>query len=138
MKDFYTIYPIGIIHKSEQKVEIEIFDKYLDALTGLDDFSHIHVLYWFDKNDNPEQRNLLKIHPRKNPNNPLTGVFATHAPVRPNLIGVTPCKILSIKDNLITIDGIDAYDGSPVIDIKCYIPDEPPKEEIKTPSWLRD
>jgi tRNA (Thr-GGU) A37 N-methylase len=61
---------------------------------------------------------MLQVHPRRNPDNPLTGVFATHSPVRPNLIGVTRCGIINVRENVIEVDEIDAFDGSPVIDLK--------------------
>jgi tRNA (Thr-GGU) A37 N-methylase len=76
------------------------------------------VLDWFDRNDTPEQRSILKVHPRGNPANPLRGVFATRAPVRPNLIVLNRVRILSVKGNGIEIDGIDAFADTPVLDIK--------------------
>jgi len=76
------------------------------------------------------------VHPRKDPDNPLTGVFATHSPRRPNLIAMTPCRIRAIRGNRIEIDEIDAYDGSPVIDIKCYIPDAVAEADVRLPGWV--
>jgi tRNA (Thr-GGU) A37 N-methylase len=76
------------------------------------------------------------VHPRKDEKNPLTGVFGTHSPLRPNLIGLTRCKIKSIEDQRIAIEDIDAFDGTPVIDIKCYIPDPPDESEIRIPDWV--
>ena len=134
MKSGFNIYPIGVIHKTEASCRIEILEPYTDAMVGLDRFSHIDVYFWFHRNDTPEQRSILRIHPRKNPENPLTGVFATHAPVRPNLIGHTVCRILSIAGNTIVIDDIDAFDRSPLIDIKAYFPQDP-KTEIKTADY---
>ena len=132
----YKIYPVGIIRRQDDEIWIAIFPQYRDALLGLDGFSHIHVLFWFHKNDVPEKRAILRVHPRQDPANPLTGVFATHAPTRPNLIGLTLCRILSIKDDRIFIDEIDALDESPVIDIKCFIPDNEPSEDICLPDWV--
>jgi tRNA-Thr(GGU) m(6)t(6)A37 methyltransferase TsaA len=102
-------------------------------------FSHIFVLYWFDRNDTPEKRNILQVHPRGNRKNPLTGVFACRAPVRPNLIALSRCKILSIKNEIILVDKIDALDGSAILDIKpyiCSIDGEP--SDIRVPDWLKD
>ena len=76
------------------------------------------------------------MHPRKDQKNPLTGVFGTHSPLRPNLIGLTRCKIHSIEGLRIYIEDIDAFDGTPVIDIKCFIPDLPPESEIRLPDWV--
>ena len=136
MSESYYLKPVGIIRKREGKTGIEIFDDYTDALLGLDGFSHIVVLYWFDQNDTFEKRRVLQVHPRKDPRNPLTGVFATHSPQRPNLIALTVCKIISIHDNLIEIEDIDALDGSPVIDIKCYIPGSVREDDVRLPDWV--
>ena len=136
MNDRYYIFPVGIINKENENVRIEIDEAYREALLGLDDFSHITVLYWFHENDTPEKRNTLQVHPRKNQQNPLRGVFATHSPLRPNLIALSVCKILSIKDTTIFIEKIDALDGTPVIDIKCFIPSSDLGSDIRLPDWV--
>lgn len=132
----YSIHPVGLIRKTEDSACIEIFEAYRDAMSGLEGFSHIHVLFWFHENDTPEHRCTLKVHPRNNPANPLTGVFATHSPRRPNLIGLTRCRITGIDGNRIAIEAIDARDGSPVIDIKCFIPDASPLADVRVPAWV--
>lgn len=131
----FSIKPIGVVRKNDDGARIEIFDDYVDGLLGLEGFSHIFVFYWFDQNDTPEKRKTLQVHPRKDSRNPLTGVFATHSPLRPNLIALTRCKIVAIADHIIEIEDIDAHDGSPVIDIKCYIP--PEDEAVRLPDWVR-
>ncbi len=136
MKDRFYIFPVGVIKKENENVRIEIFEEYRDALLRLDDFSHITVCYWFHENDTPEKRKTLQVHPRKNKQNPLSGVFATHSPLRPNLIAISICKILSIKDTTILIEKIDALDGSPVIDIKCLIPSSELGSDIRLPDWV--
>jgi tRNA (adenine37-N6)-methyltransferase len=136
MNESFQIIPVGIVRKTDTAASIEIFDDYTDALLGLDGFSHIVVLYWFDQNDTAAKRRVLQVHPRKDPRNPLTGVFATHSPQRPNLIGLTVCKIISIHGNTIEIDDIDAIDGSPVIDLKCYIPGSVGEKEVRLPDWV--
>ena len=136
MIDTCTLHPIRLIRKTDDTAWIEIFAEYRDALLGLDGFSHIHVLFWFHENDTPEFRRTLQVHPRKDPSNPLTGVFATHSPKRPNLIGLTRCRIVGIEGNRIAIDAIDARDCSPVIDIKCFIPDAQPLADVRLPDWV--
>ena len=136
MSESYYLNPVGIVRKSDEKAWIEIFNEFTDALLGLDGFSHIYVFYWFHQNDSPEKRKTLQVHPRKDPGNPLTGVFATHSPQRPNLIALTLCKINSIEGNTIEIEDLDAHDGSPVIDIKCYIPGLVPASEVRLPAWV--
>jgi tRNA-Thr(GGU) m(6)t(6)A37 methyltransferase TsaA len=137
VKDSFQIFPVGIILKQNENSFIKIYDKYIDALLGLDQFSHINVFYWFHKSDTPSKRNILRVYPRGKKSNPITGVFATHSPVRPNLIAFSTCKILSIDENFIKVDTIDAFDETPVIDIKPYIPISDSKEEAIIPGWVR-
>ena len=137
MKEIFKLYPVGVVRKEGENVFIEIGDEYADGLLGLEGFSHIVVFFWFHQNDTPDKRSVLRVHPRKDPDNPLTGVFATHSPQRPNLIGMTICKILSIRGNRIEIEDIDAFDGSPVIDIKCYIPSSVKEEDVSLPDWIQ-
>jgi len=136
MQPEFSISPVGVVRTHDNAACIDIFDAYRDAMLGLEGFSHIQVLFWFHENDTPEIRRTLQVHPRKDPSNPLTGVFATHSPMRPNLIGLTRCRILGIEGPRIAIDGIDARDGSPVIDIKCFIPDAQPLEDVRLPGWV--
>jgi tRNA-Thr(GGU) m(6)t(6)A37 methyltransferase TsaA len=114
----FQIHPIGWVRKTDGRTTIELDERYLPALLGVDALSEIEVLYWFDRNDNPEQRAILRVHPRGDPANPMRGVFATRAPVRPNLIGLSRCRVLAVRGNVIEIDGIDAFADTPVIDIK--------------------
>lgn len=114
----YHLHPIGWVRKADARTTIEIDPRYEAALLGVDDLDEIWVLYWFDRNDTPAQRAILQVHPRGNPENPLRGVFATRAPVRPNLIALTRCRVLSVRGTVIEIDGIDAFADTPVLDIK--------------------
>ncbi len=117
VKEFKML-PIGYVKRPEGRTLIVLDDKYQPALLGVDSLSDIWVLWWFDRNDTPEKRSILQVHPRGNPDNPIRGVFATHSPVRPNLIGMTRCKVISVKENVIEIESIDAFDNTPVLDIK--------------------
>lgn len=132
----FEVSRIGTIHKTESKTWIEIETPYLPALEGLEGFSHINVFFWFHENDTPEGRQVLKVHPRRDQDNPLTGIFATHSPLRPNLIGMTLCRVLAVDSPLIILDRIDAFDGTPVLDIKCYIPSSRSFENLRLPEWV--
>ncbi len=114
----FTIHPIGYVRNVDGRTLIEIDKKYQPALLGVDRLSEIWVLWWFDRNDTPQKRSILRVHPRGNPDNPIRGVFATHSPVRPNLIAMTRCKVIAVRENVIEIEGIDAFADTPVIDIK--------------------
>jgi tRNA-Thr(GGU) m(6)t(6)A37 methyltransferase TsaA len=136
-KTFFRLYPVGRVEKKGNQAWLHIFEKYVDALTGLDGFSHVLVFYWFHKNDTPAKRSILQVHPRGNRQNPLTGVFACRAPVRPNLIALSLCRILSVKGPLVHIDRIDAFDHSPVLDLKPYIPAiDSQVKDLRLPDWL--
>jgi tRNA (adenine37-N6)-methyltransferase len=114
----FTVYPIGWVRKAEGRTTIVVDKKYQAGLLGLEKFPEVWVLYWFDRNDTPEKRSILQVHPRGNKDNPKRGVFATHSPVRPNLIAMTRCKIISVKGNVIEIESIDAFPDTPVLDLK--------------------
>ncbi len=136
MAENYSLQPVGIVIKSAGSTGIEIFPGFRDALLGMEGFSHIIVLYWFDRNDTPEKRGTLRVYPRADKNNPLTGVFATRSPRRPNLIGLAVCKIKAVEQDRILVDKIDAFDQTPVIDIKPYIPISDCVPDASVPWWV--
>jgi len=137
MRQSFSIEPIGKVRKKGKKTSIDVYDDFAAGLLGLEGFSHIFVFYWFDRNDTSEKRQTLQVHPRKDPRNPLTGVFATHSPRRPNPIALTLCKIVAVTGHIIEIEDIDAFDNSPVIDIKCYIPAAVEDKDVRQPDWVR-
>lgn len=132
----FTLHPIGRIAKDEQHTRIVLDKKYEPGLLGLDGYSHLLMFWWFDKNDTPEKRSILQVHPMGNRDNPLTGVFATRSPFRPNLIALTLCKIVSVEGNTIEIERTDAFDGTPILDIKPFIPGYDSTEQATVPDWL--
>jgi len=135
-KEIFTVHPVGRIHKRSTETTIEIASGYQEALLGLDGFSHVWVFWWFDRNDTPHKRSVLRVHPQGNPLNPLTGVFATRSPERPNLIGMSLCEIRSIQGSTIRVESIDAFDNTPVLDLKPHIPGSDGVEKATVPSWI--
>jgi tRNA-Thr(GGU) m(6)t(6)A37 methyltransferase TsaA len=133
----YYLNPIGVVKKQGEHAYLEIYPEFIPGLKGLQDFSHVWVFYWFHENDTPEQRRTLQVHPRRDPANPLTGVFACRAPERPNLIGFTACRIIKVTGNAVEVADLDARDGSPILDLKPYIPDGDAIPKAKTPAWLK-
>jgi len=138
--------PIGIVHNDikEKKrfeaadlvSEIEVYPQYAEGMDGLEAFSHIVVIFQFHMiRDN--ERTALKTHPRMDTSIPLQGVFATRSPYRPNPIGVTACRLVKKEGNRLTVSGLDAIDGTPVLDIKPYIPEAFSPKEIKLADWLK-
>lgn len=114
----YTMKPVGWIRKSGGKTFIVIDKRCQPALMGVESLKSIWVFWWFDRNDSPEKRSILQVHPRGDPARPLRGVFATRSPYRPNLIAQSEVNVLSVRDNVIEIDDIDAFADTPVLDLK--------------------
>jgi len=131
-----ALHVIGRVKKEAGRTEIVLKQKYQPGLRGLADFSHAYVLYWFDRNDSPEKRSTLEVYPRGNRLNPLTGVFATRSPSRPNLIALSLCEIVSVRANVVELRNIDALPDSPVLDLKPYLP-ETKLESFKVPDWAK-
>lgn len=118
---------------SEMVSEIVIDGSLTEALDGLEQFSHIIVLFWIHRLT--ESEIPLRIHPMRRQELPLTGLLATRTPNRPNRIGVTIVKLLERQGNTLKVKGLDALDGSPVLDIKPYIPRADFISDAKVPKW---
>jgi tRNA-Thr(GGU) m(6)t(6)A37 methyltransferase TsaA len=117
--------------------KITINRELTEALDGLEDYSHIIVLYWMHQL--PERQPLpLKVHPMGNRDLPLTGRFATRAPSRPNAIGQATVELLERRANVLKVKGLDAIDGTPVIDIKPYIPGYDSASNARAPRWMAE
>jgi len=115
--------------------EITVDSELTEALDGLDEFSHIIVLYWMHRL--PKGRQLpLKVHPMGNTDLPLTGRFATRSPSRPNPVGQATVELLERRGNVLKVRGLDAIDGTPVIDIKPYIPGYDSASDARAPQWM--
>ena len=131
--------PIGSVHKEKGHTTLVLNKEVEPALRGLEGWSHVWVFWWFDRNDTPKKRSILQVHPHPmgNKKNPLTGVFACRAPVRPNPIALTLCRVLSVKHNVVEIDKIDAFADTPILDLKPYIPGYD-SAKASVPDWLKD
>jgi len=138
-----TVQAIGTVrcsHRAPQPDELKtvsevVIDRRLTgALEGLEGFSHIIVVYWMHKL--PPEEPALKIHPMGKKEFPLVGLFVTRSPHRPTPIGITVVKLVERRKNVLVVEGLDAFDGSPVIDVKPYIPGYFPGEDVRIPSWM--
>jgi len=113
---------IGVVEVAgENEAKVRIFPEFCDALKGIDGFSHIILLYWLHFRDNKEERSVLQVVPRGRVNGVKVGVFACRSPSRPNPIGLCVVKLMKVEDCILTVKGLDAFKGSPIIDIKPYI-----------------
>ncbi len=138
-----VLQPIGFVKTNAEKEEvhkrkaistIELRENLAEALDGLAEFSHVMVLFYL--NEVNRESLPFKVHPRGMSDLPLVGVYATRTSLRPNQIGLTVVELLKIEGPTLTVRGLDAYDGSPVLDIKPYdLWDS--KTEIRVPEWRK-
>ena len=113
--------------------EITFDNNLTEALDGLEEYSHITVLWWMHLLASREER--LKVHPMRREEFPLKGVFALRTPYRPNPIGKTTVKLLERHGNTLKVKGLEALNGSPIIDIKPYLPRYDSAADAKVPLW---
>ena len=106
------------------------------SLRGLEDFSHIEVVYLFHRVD-PDTYELAARRPRGNPDWPEVGIFAQRAKRRPNRIGVSVCELVGVDGLQLAVRGLDAIDGTPVLDIKPYMTEFAPRTPVRQPRWSR-
>jgi tRNA-Thr(GGU) m(6)t(6)A37 methyltransferase TsaA len=131
----YVFRQIGMVQKDAAHTTLVMNKDVESALLGLDRYSHVLVFWCFDQNDTPEKRAVRQVHPRGNKENPLTGVFACRCPFRPNPLALTLCKIISVKGHVVEIETIDAFDGTPILDLKPYVPGYDSVEGATAPNW---
>jgi tRNA-Thr(GGU) m(6)t(6)A37 methyltransferase TsaA len=108
-----------------------------EALSGLDEFSHVEVLYYFHQAD-PSRVVTGARHPRNNAEWPKVGIFAQRAKNRPNRIGSTICHVLRLEDTRLYVSELDAIDGTPVIDLKPVMAEFLPRGELRQPAWSHE
>jgi tRNA-Thr(GGU) m(6)t(6)A37 methyltransferase TsaA len=113
--------------------QIVLRDELAEALEGIDDFSHLFVLFWLNEISD-EQRKTLKVHPRSRKDLPLLGIFATRTMLRPNPIGLTLVELVKVEGNVLTVRGLDAFNGTPVFDVKPFDAWDTAKD-AKVPAW---
>jgi len=131
----YTIEPIGAVHSALKRLEdapmqgdegapeawLELAPQTVQGLTGIKPGDELIVLTWLHL----AQRDVLQVHPRGDPNRPLTGVFATRSPDRPNPIGLHRVSVLEVTENMLRVTPLEAIDGTPIIDIKPALAGNP-------------
>jgi len=126
---------IGVVESSAELSRVRIFPEFRLGLEGLNNFSHITILYWFHLRDNEEERRTLQVVPRRHLGAPQVGVFASRSPSRPNPIGLCVVELTKIEDCTLLVRGLDAVEGSPIIDIKPYIPRADSVCGARVPQW---
>lgn len=113
---------------------IELLEDYYSGLEGLADFSHATVIYYLDKTVYEKEKHLQR-HPQNRDDMPLVGIFSQRGKDRPNRIGMTSVEIVSVDEKTLTVKGLDAIDGTMVLDIKPYYPVYD-KKDATVPEWV--
>lgn len=144
MEKPFDLNPVGVVRCSRTEPEddnwdgesavielVEPFDE--RSVRGLETFSHCIVVYVFDRAAWDESR--MSRRPRGNPEWPEVGIFAQRAKDRPNRLGVTVCRVLEVSGGLVRVAGLDAIDGTPVVDIKPWMAEFGPRGEVSQPGW---
>lgn len=115
--------------------EIIIYEEWEECLDGIEDFSHLMIIYWTHKT--PEDgRTIKRVHPAGLKEMPLKGIFATRSPVRPNPIALIAAKLIERKNNILVVEGLDAINNSPVLDIKPHLPSYDSPLDVKIADWM--
>ena len=146
MQPEIVMQPIGRVHSSRLQPEDDSWDAEAaeivldarfspDALAGLSDFSHIEVVFCFH---HAQKEETGARHPRGRADWPKVGIFAQRAKDRPNRIGITICRLLSVEGRSLKVRGLDAIHGTPVLDIKPVMRGFLPRGEIREPAWARE
>lgn len=116
--------------------EIIIRDDLEGILDGIEEYSHIMILYWAHKVQD-KGRSLTRVHPMGRGDFPLVGIFSTCSPARPNPVLMTVARLEKRVGNILCVCGLDAVNGSPVIDIKPYVGSFYPKDDLRVPEWMQ-
>ncbi len=143
-----TLQPIGIVRNSRQEIEDDhwggivseiVLDESLseENLWGIEEFSHAEVIFYFHQVDDEKIVTGAR-HPRNNPAWPRVGIFAQRGKNRPNRIGLAAVRIISREGKVLRVEGLDAIDGTPVLDIKPIMAEFLPRENIRQPEWSKE
>ena len=138
------MHPIGFVKNEvstrkdvswgEDTSVIQLEEEYRSGLSGLEDFSHAIILFYLDKANYVKEKHLQR-RPQNREDMPLVGIFSQRGKDRPNQIGMTSVRILSVSENSLTVQGLDAIDGTPVLDIKPYYPVYD-RKDAEVPEWV--
>jgi tRNA (adenine37-N6)-methyltransferase len=144
-----TLQPIGVVRDGRTTSEDDYWGGFIstieldtdrfgpDAFAALDTFSHVIVIFHFHLlDDAAEERGGRR--PRGRADWPVVGIFAQRAKRRPNRIGVTTCRLVSVDGTRLTVEGLDAMAGTPVLDIKPYLVEFEPRGEVSQPAWSHE
>jgi len=124
-----------VVEVKGEESKLDIKPEFCSGLFHLNQFSHLIVLYWLHLRDNESDRRTLRVIPMRHEGAPEMGVFGTRSPSRPNPIGLCVVELLKLEECSLIVKGLDANVGSPILDIKPYIPRADSIPEAKAPEW---
>ncbi|PEZ01062.1 tRNA (N6-threonylcarbamoyladenosine(37)-N6)-methyltransferase TrmO [Bacillus sp. AFS018417] len=144
----FSLQPIAFVHNERINIEddlwgeiesiIELIEPYTEeSLQGIEQFSHIEVIFYFDRVTDANIQYTAR-HPRNNEQYPKIGIFAQRGKNRPNKLGATIVKVVRREGKRLVVQGLDAIDGTPILDMKPVMKEFLPREEIKQPNWATD
>ena len=143
----FTVTPVGYVRGGRDAIEddawgdvtarIELDGFGADAVLALDEFSHVEVLFLFDRVD-PDAVCLGARHPRGREDWPQVGIFAQRAKDRPNRLGLCTCELVAVEGASMVVRGLDAIDGTPVLDVKPYMTEFAPRGSVRQPTWSHE
>lgn len=138
----YEIKPVGFVKNNVKEArfggfknevsEIILDEEFTSALTGIEDYSHVIVVYIMDK----VKDYVIEHRPQGNPEVPIVGIFACRCPQRPNNLAITTVEVLGRDKNILKVKGLDILDGTPIFDIKPYWPQYDMPKKPKYPAWV--
>jgi tRNA-Thr(GGU) m(6)t(6)A37 methyltransferase TsaA len=134
----FELSPVGFVEKKEgNPVHLVIRPEFWDATIRIEEFSHLHVIWWADGIDTPENRRHLKDVPPVD-GAEMSGVFASRSPMRPNLLCLSIVKLMVVDSDTksLVVDQISANDGTPILDIKPYMPSSDKVDDAQVPEWF--
>jgi tRNA-Thr(GGU) m(6)t(6)A37 methyltransferase TsaA len=138
-QETYTIFPVGYIKRQDGRVYLQISPPYIPALKEIEQFSHVQVLWWFSEfQDSIYRQATQSDHAPYDA--PVLGIFACRSPVRPNPIGLTTARIIDVlpEAGIVEIADLDAFDGTPILDLKPYFPSCDRVKDARLPAWAAD
>lgn len=144
----YMIQPVATVSNSRKTIKDDLWGEIIstielsenlheESLKGIEDFSHLEIIFYFDQVSD-DQIQYEARHPRNNQNYPKVGIFAQRGKNRPNKIGITMVELVEVKQRTLIVKGLDAIDGTPIIDMKPVMKEFLPKGVIKQPAWSTD
>jgi tRNA-Thr(GGU) m(6)t(6)A37 methyltransferase TsaA len=126
---------IGEVESGGETSTVLIYPEYCPGLLGVQGYSHLIVLYWMHLRDDDRHRRTLQVRPPRHEGAPLTGVFACRSPSRPNPLGLTIVELEGVDGCRLRVRGLDALEGSPIVDLKPYQPRADSVIGARTPEW---